>query len=117
MKAQPEKINILFENLIYNALKATPKDGSIHISGWIENGKICVDVEDSGCGISEEELPFIFQRFYVGEKNKDTGTGLGLYIVNSIVAELGGTIKVWSALGEGTKFTVELPVDVSMKLP
>lgn len=117
LKAQPEKINILFENLIYNALKATPKDGSIHISGWIENGKICVDVEDSGCGISEEELPFIFQRFYVGEKNKDTGTGLGLYIVHSIITELGGTIKVWSALGEGTKFTVELPVDVSMKLP
>lgn len=112
LKAQPEKLNILFENLIYNALKATPCEGNIRVSGRIDQDKIYVDVEDSGCGIPEEELPFIFQRFYVGEKNRDTGTGLGLYIVHSIVAELGGTIGVWSAVGEGTKFTMEFPQNI-----
>ena len=66
-------------------------------------------VEDTGYGIPEKELPYIFQRFYVGEKNRDTGTGLGLYIVNNIVREMGGTIDVWSVVGEGTKFIMEFP--------
>ncbi len=66
-------------------------------------------VEDTGCGIPERELPYIFQRFYVGEKNRDTGTGLGLYIVNNIVREMGGTMDVWSSVGEGTKFIMEFP--------
>ncbi len=88
--AQQEKLDILFENLIFNALT----------------------VEDSGCGIPEDELPHIFQRFYVGENNRETGTGLGLYIVHNIVTELGGTIKVQSAVGNGTKFIMEFPQDV-----
>ena len=109
LKAQPEKLNILFENLIYNALKATPRNGSITVSAQIGDDKICVAVEDSGCGIPKEELPFVFQRFYVGTNNRKTGTGLGLYIVHSIVAESGGIIQVQSAVGEGTKFTMEFP--------
>ena len=112
LSAQPEKLNILFENLIYNALRATPRNGSITVSARIENNKIYITVEDTGCGIPEEELPFIFQRFYVGARNKDVGTGLGLYIVHNIVTELGGTINVWSALGKGTKFVIELPQDI-----
>ncbi len=110
--AQPEKLNILFENLIYNALKATDKNGNIQVSGRVENQKIYVDVKDSGCGIPKEELPFIFQRFFVGENNRATGTGLGLYIVQSIVEELGGTIEVWSVVGEGTRFRMEFPQDI-----
>lgn len=109
LKAQPEKLNILFENLIYNGLKATPCNGSITVSAQVGADKICVTVEDSGCGIPQEELPFIFQRFYVGSNNRKNGTGLGLYIVHSIVAESGGTIQVQSAVGEGTKFTMEFP--------
>ena len=107
--AQPEKLNILFENLIYNALKATPPDGHIRVSARVGNGKIYIAVEDTGCGIAEEELPLIFQRFYVGVNNRATGTGLGLYIVHSIVTELNGTISVQSALGKGTEFTIEFP--------
>ena len=110
--AQPEKLNILFENLIYNALKATPADGSIRVSARIGNGKIRVAVEDTGCGIPKEELPLIFQRFYVGENNRATGTGLGLYIVHSIVSELDGTISVQSTVGKGTEFIMEFPESV-----
>lgn len=109
LTAQPEKLDILFENLIYNALRATPRNGSIVISAGIEGDRIRVDVEDTGCGISKEDLPFIFRRFYVGANNRENGTGLGLYIVHSIVTEMGGTISVESAVGRGTKFTMEFP--------
>ena len=111
LTVQPQKLDILFENLIYNALKATPPNGSITVSAWGGDGKIRVTVEDSGCGIREEELPFIFRRFYVGTNNKANGTGLGLYIVQSIVSELGGTIGVRSAPGEGTAFVMEFLQD------
>ena len=107
--AQQEKLNILFENLIYNALRATPCDGSITVSAMAEGGRICVTVEDTGCGIPAEELPFIFRRFYVGVNNRETGTGLGLYIVHGIVTELGGTISVQSTVGKGTKFLMDFP--------
>lgn len=76
------------------------------------DGKICVTVEDSGCGIPEEELPHVFKRFYVGENNRGNGTGLGLYIVHSIVTELGGTISVRSVVGRGTKFIMEFPRNI-----
>lgn len=112
LTAQPEKLDILFENLIYNALRATPGNGSITVSAWIEGGKIYMTVEDTGCGIPQEELPHIFQRFYVGANNRGIGTGLGLYIVYGIVAELGGTITAQSEVGKGTKFIMEFPQDV-----
>ncbi len=109
LMAQPEKLDILFENLIYNALKATPCNGSITISAQCENGKIHMTVEDTGCGIPQEELSLIFQRFYVGTNSRNTGTGLGLYIVHNIVTELGGTINVSSTVGKGTKFIMDFP--------
>lgn len=107
--AQPEKINILFENLIYNALKATPRNGSIRVSARVAGDKISMSVADTGCGIPEEDLPLIFRRFYVGANNRESGTGLGLYIVHSIVTELGGTINVRSTVGMGTEFMMEFP--------
>lgn len=110
LTAQPEKLNILFENLIYNALRATPPEGSIMVSAEPVEDKIRIVVEDTGCGIPEKELPFLFQRFYVGENNKENGTGLGLYIAHSIVTELCGTIHVSSTVGEGTKFVMEFPI-------
>lgn len=110
LSAQQEKLDILFENLICNALRATPRGGHITISAQTA-GTICVTVEDDGCGIPEEELPHIFRRFYVGKNNRETGTGLGLYIVHSIVSELGGTIDVQSATGKGTRFIMGFPID------
>ena len=85
----PEKLSMLFENLIYNALRATPSNGMITVSARADVGKIIVTVEDTGCGIPEEELPFVFRRFYVGSNNRATGTAQGLYIVHSIVTEMG----------------------------
>lgn len=110
--AQPEKLDMLFENLIYNALRATPPDGSITVSARIQGDKALIAVADTGCGIPPEELPLIFRRFYVGGNNRETGTGLGLYIVQSIVAELGGTIDVSSTVGKGTEFIMEFPLQI-----
>lgn len=110
VSAQPEKLNILFENLIYNAFRATPGGGCITVAASGEDGRVSMSVEDTGCGIPEEELPRIFRRFYVGERNRESGTGLGLYIVHSIVSEMGGTIHVSSTVGEGTKFVMEFPM-------
>lgn len=110
--AQPEKLNILFENLVYNALRATPPDGSITVAARAEDGRACITVEDTGCGIPKEELPLVFRRFYVGTANRDSGTGLGLYIVESIVTELGGSISVRSDVGKGTVFTMYFPPHV-----
>lgn len=109
--AQQEKLYILFENLIYNALRAMPCGGRITLSALAEDGRISIIVEDTGCGIPKEELPYIFRRFYVGANNRETGTGLGLYIVHSIVTELRGTIRVESTVGKGTKFLMDFPQD------
>lgn len=111
LTVQPQKMDILFENLIYNALRATPPNGSITIAAQVGEGKVCITIEDTGCGIPGEELPLVFQRFYVGTNNKENGTGLGLYIVKSIVTELGGTIQVQSEPGRGTVFTMEFVLD------
>lgn len=107
LTVQPKKLEMLFENLIYNALRATPANGSITVSAHAEDGKICLTVEDTGCGIPKEELPLIFRRFYVGKNHKESGTGLGLYIVKSIVSEFGGTIYVRSVPDQGTAFIME----------
>lgn len=110
LTAQPEKLNILFENLIYNAIRATPRGGSITVSAELEDGTIRMTMEDTGCGIPKDELPLVFRRFYVGERNRESGTGLGLYIVRSIVTELRGTIDVYSSEGRGTAFVMVFPI-------
>ena len=108
--AQTEKLELLFENLIYNALRATPAQGRITLSAALGEDTVTITVSDTGCGISPEELPFIFRRFYVGARNKEIGTGLGLYIVNTIVEELGGRISATSKPGAGTAFRLEFPL-------
>lgn len=106
--AQRKKLDILFENLIYNALRATPRDGRITIYAQVAD-RITLVVADNGCGIPKEELPLIFHRFFVGESNRAYGTGLGLYIVQSIVSDLRGTITAESVVGEGTRFVMDFP--------
>lgn len=108
--AQPGKLDILFENLIVNALKFTPSGGKITLSAVIDEEGCHLVLADTGCGISSEELPHIFDRFYVGSRNKGSGSGLGLYIVKSIVDSLCGEISVSSTPGQGTVFFVDLPL-------
>ena len=108
--AQPRKLAILLENLIFNALKATPSDGRITLSARLD-GKFCrLSLADTGCGIPPEELSHIFDRFFVGRQNTGTGSGLGLYIVKCIVDGLQGEIRVTSQPGHGTVFSIDLPL-------
>lgn len=108
--AQPEKLHILLENLIFNALRATPRDGSITLSAELDNESSHLAISDTGSGIPHEDLPHIFERFYVGTDNKGSGTGLGLSIVKGIVEELDGEISVSSKRGQGSVFYVDLPL-------
>lgn len=108
--ARPTKLNILFENLIFNALRATATDGKITISAELSETECHFVVADTGSGIPIEELPHIFERFYVGEENKENGSGIGLYLVKGIVEELHGEISVSSKPGQGATFYIDLPL-------
>lgn len=111
--AQRKKLLLLFENLIYNAFSVTPEDGSITVSPRMEDGLLVITVSDTGTGITPEHLPHVFERFYIGRENKSEGSGLGLYIAQITVDELGGSIAVDSTVGIGTVFTIRLPVILS----
>lgn len=102
----------VWHNLFDNAVKFTPSGGSINVSLKRQNGQITVDISDSGCGISEEAVPHIFEKFYQADRSHASkGNGLGLSLVKKIVELSGGRISVSSVLGEGTTFTVILPAD------
>lgn len=107
--AQRQKLLLLFENLIYNALSFTPEDGRITLIPRLEEHWLIIEVTDTGCGIAPEHLPHLFERFYVARENREGGTGLGLYIAQITAEELGGSISVRSTLGKGTVFTIRLP--------
>lgn len=108
--AQREKLMILFENLIYNALSFTPSGGSITITPRLEGAAVVIEVADTGCGIPPEHLPHVFEQFYTARENKNEGSGLGLYICKLTVEELGGTITANSIPEHGSTFTIQLPV-------
>lgn len=98
-----------------NAIKYTPTGGKIHITAGTEaDGGATVTVKDNGIGISEEDLPHIFDRFYRCDKargRREGSTGLGLAIAKSIAEMTGGNITAKSILGEGSEFTVFFPSD------
>lgn len=109
--ADAQRIEQIFVNLVSNALKFT-EQGSITLTVTDQGERIFARVEDTGRGIPQEELPFIFDKFHqVGETNTRTtdGIGLGLYIVNNLVSRHQGSIKVGSELGKGTWFDIEFP--------
>lgn len=99
----------VWNNLFDNAVKFTPENGSISVSLKRGNGLIIVKVKDSGCGIPEEALPHIFEKFYQADASHATkGNGLGLPLVKKIVELCGGDVSVSSEFGKGTEFVVEL---------
>ena len=106
--AQKEKLLIMFENLIINALSFTPPEGNIDITAAAEKDYVVFTVKDTGVGIPPETLPHIFERFY-SERSTDDGSGLGLYIVKLTVDELNGTIICSSEVNKGTTFVIRLP--------
>jgi two-component system phosphate regulon sensor histidine kinase PhoR len=108
----PLKITQVFENLIDNALKYTPKGTQIDLSARRREQAVEVCVRDNGPGIPAEDLPHIFERFYRVDKGRSRekgGTGLGLSIVKHIVQLHGGRVWVESTLGQGTLFYLSLP--------
>jgi two-component system OmpR family sensor kinase len=99
-------------NLASNAIRFTPDGGRVTVSADIEGEELVVRVQDTGIGISQEELPHIYDRFYrvAQDRNRDTGgTGLGLAITRQAVLRHGGTIDVESTPGDGTTFEVRFP--------
>ena len=97
-------------NLLDNAIKYTPAGGTIRLSVRRNRDEFIVDVIDSGTGISHEDLPHIFDRFYRGDRSRSTpGHGLGLSLAQAFIRAHGGTIAVKSLPGQGSAFTVHIP--------
>lgn len=107
-----DKMKQLMINLIDNAIKYTPKGGSVTVKAYSKEGCAYIEVSDTGIGIAKENLPRLFERFYRVDKGRSRalgGTGLGLAIVKHIAAAMEGRISVESEIGKGSKFTVIFP--------
>jgi signal transduction histidine kinase len=107
------RIEQVIMNLIQNAIKYTQEGGNVYFSTEIEGKYLKIIVKDSGFGISQRDLPFIFEKFYRGEKSRSRdfgGAGLGLSICKYIVEKHGGTINVVSIEDEGSEFSFTIPI-------
>ncbi len=99
-------------NLVGNAIKFTPGGGRITVSSRRDNGYVCVAVKDTGIGIPKDELPLLFSQFRrLKGSAKIEGTGLGLFIVKTIIEAHKGTVQAESAGGQGSTFTVRVPIN------
>lgn len=113
VSADIEMIERVLQNLIQNAIQHTPAGGEVAVEAAAEEEAVRVSVSDTGCGIPEEDLPHIFDRFYKARNNvssSDRGAGLGLAIAKRIVELHGRTIGAESVLNVGTTFTFSLPI-------
>jgi two-component system sensor histidine kinase/response regulator len=113
LRGHPDQIGQLWMNLISNAIKYTPEEGTVRIKVETENGWVVGSVEDTGIGIEPELMAKIFEDFYRTPRAKTfnrLGTGLGLTLVKQIVDRHGGRIEVQSAPGEGSRFTFRIPL-------
>ncbi|MBM4004172.1 MAG: HAMP domain-containing protein [Planctomycetes bacterium] len=111
--ADDESLMEILDNLVDNALKYTPADGSVTVDWSVDGDRVELTVSDTGVGIPPSDLPRIFERFYRVDKARSRelgGTGLGLSIVKHLVQRLGGSIAASSQVGVGSRFTVVLPV-------
>jgi len=112
VRADRDKLYEVLANLLENAIKFTPSGGSVHIGAQVlDDRHIKMNVSDTGCGISEEHLPRIFDKFYRVQTDSGhaTGSGLGLAIAKGLVELHGGTLAVESAPGKGSHFSFTLP--------
>lgn len=111
MYADENNVVDIVKNLLENAIRYNRENGTIHITLRKENHQAVLQVEDTGQGIPPDSIDRIFERFYTSDPSRKTrGTGLGLAIVSHAVKKLNGTIEVKSQLGEGSSFTVRLPL-------
>ncbi len=112
VNADGQKLFRVLLNLITNALRHTPRDGTVTLIARESEPGVAITIADTGEGIASEDLPHVFERFYRGDKSRSRaggGAGLGLAIARGIVEAHGGTIGVESLPGQGTAFTFTLP--------
>lgn len=113
VRMDERRIGRVLANLIANALRHTPAGGSVQVSAQWSGAGLQVAVQDTGEGIQPEDLPYVFEQFYRGEKSRSRatgGAGLGLAIARGIVEAHGGTIAIESEPGKGTRVRFTLPV-------
>lgn len=113
IQVDEDRMMQVFGNLISNAMRYTPEGGAILLSAKQNDGRVVLTVADNGSGISSEDLPYIFDRFYRGDKSRasDAGeSGLGLAIVKALVEAQNGSISARSAPGEGTTIDIAIPI-------
>jgi signal transduction histidine kinase len=109
-----DRINEVLGNLLSNAFKFTPRGGKVALDVGARENRVIITLADTGAGISAEQLPHIFDKFFQADNQAQAatkGTGLGLAIAKEIVEAHGGNITVQSRVGEGTTFTVTLPIE------
>jgi len=105
--SDPDGLRQVLQNLISNAVAATPEGGDIEVGSRSESGRLRLTVVDSGPGIPAKDLEKIFEPLYT---TKADGLGLGLTISRTIVERLGGTLSARNVPGRGAAFTIELPL-------
>src|SRR5205823_5736496 len=117
LRADPEDLQLVWTNLLENAVRYSPEGASVEVSvSRDDGGPARVVVQDQGPGIAVADLPHVFERFYRGDPSRTRATGrfgLGLAIAKALVEAYGGTITAESKPGNGTRMTVELPIDGS----
>ncbi|GAA4799086.1 ATP-binding protein [Rothia endophytica] len=109
----PELLSTALRNLIENAIRYSPENTKVGIGVSVKEGTVRISVKDEGPGIPEDEQDRIFERFYrvdPARSRQTGGTGLGLSIVKHIVGQHGGEVTLWSKQGEGSTFTIALPL-------
>ncbi|MFE1884180.1 sensor histidine kinase, partial [Streptomyces diastatochromogenes] len=112
LDADPVRMRQALGNLVSNALRHTPADGTVTLAARRDGEEIALTVTDTGTGIAPEDLPHVFDRFWRAEKSRSRrtgGSGLGLPIVRHLVAAHGGTAEAASEPGAGAVFTLRLP--------
>ncbi|MGA3182520.1 MAG: HAMP domain-containing sensor histidine kinase [Verrucomicrobiota bacterium] len=106
------RVRQAFANLLDNAVKYTPEGGAVAISAAVRGGDAVVQFRDTGMGIPEDEREKIWERLYRGDKSRSQrGLGLGLSVVKAVIEAHGGKASVQSKIGEGSEFTIILPVN------
>jgi signal transduction histidine kinase len=104
----PMRLREVLSNLLANAIRYTPRGGSIRVSAAASDGRLTISVRDTGPGIAADALPHVFDRFYKSDESR--GAGLGLAIAKSLVVAHGGEISATSEPGQGTEMRFTLPV-------
>ncbi|MFN2285755.1 MAG: sensor histidine kinase, partial [Anaerolineae bacterium] len=118
--ANADQMQAVVRNLLDNAIKYTPPNGTIVLSATASRREVQIAVADSGPGIPPEALPRIFDRFYRVDKARSRklgGAGLGLSLVKDVVEAYKGRVEVQSAVGQGSRFTLHLPVGLRVTSP